>query len=154
MQHPRKVRNLLIRPKFQMKYMFYFWVSGLSLLGIFLGLTYSKLTEIRTAVALAPSVDFGLQAKVNSSIFEIIIYALITVVVFTVITFFYSLIITHRVAGPMLAIKAFVDELVLGNYNYNRNLRKYDELQPIMDSVKNLAEQLRAKEERNKKTPN
>ena len=149
-QHPRKVRNLLIRPKFQLKYMFYFWVSGISVLGVFLLLTYNKLTEVKAAVSSSTNVDFVLQAKVNSSIFEIIIYALITILVFTVITFFYSLIISHRIAGPMVAIKAFVDELVLGNYEYNRNLRKYDELHPLMESVKTLAERLRDKEKKQK----
>ena len=149
-QHPRKVRNLLIRPKFQLKYMFYFWVSGISVLGVFLLLTYNKLTEVKAAVSSSTNVDFVLQSKVNSSIFEIIIYALITILVFTVITFFYSLIISHRIAGPMVAIKAFVDELVLGNYEYNRNLRKYDELHPLMESVKTLAERLRDKEKKQK----
>jgi signal transduction histidine kinase len=128
--------------------MFYFWVSGISVFGVFLFLTYSKLSEIRAAVSNSSNVDFALQAQVNSTIFEIIVYALVMVVVFSVVTFFYSVIITHRVAGPMVAIKAFIDELVLGNYNYNRNLRKYDELQPLMESVKNLAAQLRSKQEK------
>lgn len=142
-RHPRKLRNLLITPKFQMKYMFYFWVSGLSVLGLFLLFIYRKLTQIRYAVSNSGQVDFELQALVSSTIFEITIYALITLFVFSLVTFFYVIIITHRVAGPMIAIQAFINELKKGNYDYRRNLRKYDELHPIMDSLKELADELK-----------
>lgn len=142
-QHPRKIRNFLIRPKFQLKYMFYFWVSGLSIFGVFLALTFSKLNDLKYAIGNSPAVDFGLQKQMNNTLLELIIFALAAVLLFSVVTFFYSIIITHRVAGPMLAIKAFIDELIKGNYTYNRSLRQYDELHPIMDSVKELAEKLK-----------
>lgn len=142
-QHPRKVRNFLVRPQFQLKYMLYFWVSGLSIFGAYLAIIFVKLDELKFNIANSAAVDFELQNKMNATIFDLIIFALVALLLFSVVTFFYSIIITHRVAGPMLAIKAYIDELAKGNYDYNRNLRQYDELHPIMDSVKSLAEQLK-----------
>lgn len=146
MKRPRKIHNLLVTPKFQMKYMFYFWVSGTSVLGAFVFLIYMKLNDIRHSVSNSQIVDFALQARVNSIFFELIIYALIALLIFSIVTFFYSTIITHRVAGPSLAIQAYIAELRRGNYDYQRRLRDYDELHPIMDALKELAGELKRKD--------
>ena len=55
----------------------------------------------------------------------------------------YSLIICHRVGGPTVAILYTIQQLQDGNYDVKRSLRKRDELQPIQQSLIELADKLR-----------
>jgi signal transduction histidine kinase len=60
--------------------------------------------------------------------------------------------VSHRIAGPVVAITAFIEELKKGNYDYGRNLRPNDELTLIMDALHDLAPTLKEKEEQQQKT--
>ena len=43
----------------------------------------------------------------------------------------------------MIAIDAYIDEMKRGNYEYRRELRRHDELGPILDNLKQLSRQLK-----------
>jgi hypothetical protein len=43
-----------------------------------------------------------------------------------------------RIDGPQIAIQAYIAALKEGNYDYQRNLRPHDELNDIMDALKDL----------------
>jgi signal transduction histidine kinase len=61
------------------------------------------------------------------------------------VTVLYAIVISHRIAGPMLAIRAFIKNMKDGRYDEKRSLRPYDELSPIMDDLHELADALKAK---------
>ena len=54
-----------------------------------------------------------------------------------------SLILSHRVAGPMTAIIACIEEYGQGNYDFKRELRGNDELEPIHDALQDLGRALK-----------
>jgi signal transduction histidine kinase len=54
-------------------------------------------------------------------------------------------VIGQRVGGPTVAIVAYIREMRAGNYDYKRALRKGDELGEIMDELKELARELKAR---------
>jgi len=69
-------------------------------------------------------------------------------VAFAISSFIFALLVSHRIAGPILAITAYIEELKKGNYSYGRNLRPNDELIQIMDGLHELNAILKDKEER------
>lgn len=142
----RKWYNLLVNPPFQLKVMFYFWVSGLAGMGLFTYLIFSKIELIRMEAIQADVVDFKLLEVLNQVIQDISFIIPVTLAIFTVIAFLYTVIITHRMAGPLVAIQAYIKDLINGNYDSQRSLRKYDEFKVVMDSLKELAEALKSRE--------
>jgi methyl-accepting chemotaxis protein len=54
-----------------------------------------------------------------------------------------SIIVTQRIAGPMVRIKRSLDQLSEGNYNLNVHLRKGDEFHEIAESINRLAASLK-----------
>ncbi|MDA1075691.1 MAG: hypothetical protein O3A63_13160 [Proteobacteria bacterium] len=61
---------------------------------------------------------------------------------YVIFSFVYSLMLSHRVSGPMIAITEFISQLTKGNFKYRRQLRKGDELEPIMKGLHELAAEL------------
>ena len=53
---------------------------------------------------------------------------------------------SHRVAGPQVAIMDYIEALKVGNYDYNRDLRSKDELAQIMEALKELGPVLKDRE--------
>ena len=56
-----------------------------------------------------------------------------------------GIILTHKVAGPLVRIHAGLAQLAQGNYNVHINLRKGDSLTDLADAVNNLAGSLRSR---------
>ena len=77
--------------------------------------------------------------------FEIVQISLGGFAAFVIFSFVFALVISHRIAGPVVAIKAFIDELKKGNYDYPRRLRPRDELVDVMDALHELAPILKEK---------
>ena len=146
MKHPRKLRNYLIRPGYQLRFGLYFVVSGMALLGTLVSIIFFKLKTLSEAVSKSGALDIKSQALLNDLIFDVTWISLASFAAFSVIIFVYSIIISHRIVGPTVAICAYIDELKKGNLDAKRTLRKYDELHPIMDSLQDFALQLKTKD--------
>lgn len=89
--------------------------------------------------------DFSTQSQINSLMFEVAGITLVGFVLFAMASFIFALMVSHRIAGPVLAILNYIDELKMGNYDFGRSLRPNDELTLIMDSLHELAPVLKEK---------
>jgi nitrogen fixation/metabolism regulation signal transduction histidine kinase len=145
LRSPRKFKNYLINPKQQLRYSLYFIASGFALTGIMITLIFLKLRKVSDTIAKSGALDLASQAKLNELIFDVTWISLLAFGVFCLIIVAYSIIITHRIAGPQVAILAYISELRNGNLDAKRTLRKYDELHPIMDALQDFAEDLKTK---------
>ena len=56
-----------------------------------------------------------------------------------------GLLLTHKVAGPLVRIKGAIDQMVRGEFNVHLKLRKDDFLGELADSVDRLAATLRSR---------
>lgn len=135
----RKFKNFLIAPRFQLKICAYFIVSGLITIGAMIGMVYDRLLTVRAMMTSGELMDFATQNQINEIMFEIAEISLIGFSAYIIFTFIVALLISHRIAGPVVAINAFIDELMKGNYDYSRRLRPRDELLSIMDKLHELA---------------
>ncbi len=87
--------------------------------------------------------DFSTQSQINALMFDVAVLTLVGFILFAIASFIFALIVSHRIAGPMVAIMAYIDELKIGNYDYGRGLRPNDELTLIMDTLHELARVLK-----------
>ncbi len=135
----RKLKNLLIAPRFQLKLCLYYFVSGLLFLGAIVFVAYQKLLTVQDLMNSNPVMDFQIQSQVNDLMFETVLFTLVGFVAYIGFTSVFAILISHRIAGPVVAIRALIEALKAGNYDYQRNLRPNDELNEVMKSLKDLA---------------
>lgn len=141
----RKLRNLLVTPRFQLKLSFYYIACGLVIIGIMVGLIFNKLMTVRDLMNESPVMDFQIQTRVNELMFDTVQISLLGFLAFIIFSFVFALVVSHRIAGPVIAIRAYIAQLKAGNYEYQRNLRPHDELKEIMDDLHDLAPVLKEK---------
>lgn len=148
-QQQRKLKNLLVTPRFQLKLCGYFFASGMIFFVAVLVVAYQKLIQVRSLMNDNPVMNFMVQSEVNDLMFETVQFALVGFVLYIVFTSVFALIMSHRIAGPVIAITAFIDQLREGNFDYKRNLRPKDELKEIMEALQHLAPALKERLNRN-----
>ncbi|MBT4161104.1 MAG: hypothetical protein HOE54_07330, partial [Gammaproteobacteria bacterium] len=90
--------------------------------------------------------DFTAQSRITEFTFHIAQISMVGFVAFAVASFVFALMVSHRIAGPIVAITAYIEELKKGNYDYGRKLRPNDELTLIMDGLHELKAKLKEKE--------
>jgi|TARA_Y100000310_G_C20692215_1_gene823082 signal transduction histidine kinase len=141
----RKLRNLVVNPHFQLKLSLYYIASGLVIIGAMIILIYGRLMDVRDMMNRGELMSFETQNEINEIMFQVVEISLLGFIAFIIFSFVFALIISHRIAGPVVAICAFIDALKEGDYDYPRKLRPHDELVPIMDRLHELAPILREK---------
>lgn len=145
-QPKRKMSNLMLTPRFQLKLTYYYIGVGLLIIvGTVSGVFY-KMSQIRDVLNNSIATDFSSQSQITEHTFQIAQISMLGFVAFAVASFVFALMVSHRVAGPTLAITAYIDELKKGNFEYGRQLRPEDELVPIMDGLHELNVILKSKD--------
>jgi len=140
--HKRSLRNVFVKPKFQLKLTLFFMVSGGLILG---GVSLFVMHNLGTVQNLMnnPQMDSLVQSRINDLMFQCLEISLLGFAISIIFSSVAALVIGHRIAGPQIAIEACIEQLKLGNYDYQRNLRARDELTGIMDALQGLMPVLR-----------
>lgn len=141
----RKLSNFMLTPKFQLKLTFYFMGVGVAIILATGVAVYLLFMQVRALMNESVLTDFTTQSQINTIMFDIAAISLLGFVLFAIASFIFALMISHRIAGPIVAITAYIDELKKGNYDYGRRLRPNDELTLIMDALHELAPVLKEK---------
>jgi signal transduction histidine kinase len=143
----RKLSNFLLTPKFQMKLTYYYISVGLSVIFATVSAVFFKMMQIDDVMNNSLPTDFTSQSQITEITFQIAQISMVGFVAFAIASFVFALMVSHRIAGPIVAISATIDELKKGNYDYGRNLRPNDELTLIMDGLHELRAVLKEKTE-------
>jgi nitrogen fixation/metabolism regulation signal transduction histidine kinase len=141
----RLYKNFFVKPKHQMAYPYYVICVGFAVFGTTAVLIQRKMTQIAELLNQGP--DSAVSYLQLTDLFaDATRFAMFGFFGFVLFSCIYALVISHRVSGPMTAIIAFIEQLQKGNYDYRRELRRRDELKPILGALKNLAAALRKAE--------
>ncbi len=136
----RRLSNFLLTPKFQLKLTYYYITAGIFIIcSTGLGVYY-KMSVVRYIMNNSVVTDHTAQSKITEQMFQVGEISLLGFVAFAITSFIFALMISHRIAGPLVAITAVINELKLGNFDYNRKLRPNDELAVVMDNLHELRE--------------
>jgi signal transduction histidine kinase len=121
-------------------------VATISLFLYNMGNIFSSLIEIY-------QIDPDIAASLQSSIYSTALITLGLGFLFTVLTFVFVVVLTHRYVGPSVAMKRVLNELASGNYAVRGSLREKDEMKDLMEQINSLASTLEKKYESTSKTP-
>ena len=141
-KHQRYFKNYVINPSFQLRMSFYFVSATMAVMGVLLFLLYNEVSDIRLIVANSPGMSLATQSEVNGVLANIVKLSVGFLFLMIIGIMSFGVVVSHRIAGPMFAIMAYIEDLKGGNYAAQRSLRPYDELSPIMDSQHELAAKL------------
>ena len=137
-KHNRKLSNFLLTPQFQLKLTYQYIAIGVGIMVVTGGSVFYKMGQIRDVMNNSLPTDFSAQSQISDHMFNIAQISLVGFVAFAITSFIFALMVSHRIAGPVVAITAYIQELKKGNYDYGRKLRPNDELNIVMDELHNL----------------
>lgn len=142
-----KRRVKWIDPNFQRRYVFLllaitFFVSAM-LFGIFWMHIESILTILIEAGFVQTEEFF---ASIEMELISLLISVMAVVIFFSLILIFFSVTISHRIAGPMFALKRSLDRIAEGNLKDARvKFRARDEFHEIADALNRVVDELEKK---------
>jgi H+/Cl- antiporter ClcA len=146
MAKQRSLKNIFVRPKFQLRLCLFYVVTGVGILGVVTLLILNQLDQVQSLMNQNPRIDMFIQNQINDLMLSCVQYSLCGFMSYIVVAFTYALIMGHRIAGPQVAINDYITALIEGNYDYDRNLRPKDELEEILQTLKELKTMLITKE--------
>lgn len=62
------------------------------------------------------------------------------------VVIFIALVVSHRIAGPLIRIERIIDEIGRGNFKARLTLRKNDQLKEIAEAINRMSELLQSKD--------
>ena len=138
----RKVRNFILKPLVQFRYVMILCVWGV------LGLSYIQGIIIQSmgkfALEYADQLNLpGLD--IEAAITNAWLIFGVSVVLNCLMAVGFGIYISHRFLGPATVILSSLKELKAGNYSHRKSLRKGDELDDVMAEVNELAATLEKK---------
>jgi uncharacterized membrane protein YjgN (DUF898 family) len=144
-KHQRSFKNFVLNPQMQFRMSIYFIAFGLAVLGIMLAAIFSQINQVHNIISVTQGVPVEQQLLIGHKLMGIVKVAMIFFLFILIAAAIYGVIISHRIAGPMFAILSYIEELKKGNFAAQRELRPYDELIPIMESLHDLGKKLQNK---------
>ncbi|MGE0615823.1 MAG: HAMP domain-containing protein [Bacteriovoracia bacterium] len=142
-RHPgRRVRNLLINPRYQLK--FIFWMTVLGLVLVILNASVFHLYVQRDFEAfvrissLPNEVKDTAIAYLNSLGWKLMIWS----IVFMVLMCSVALLFSHRTAGPMFQMKKVMEKVRDGEVDTRVHLRKEDDFREVAVVLNEMLDKL------------
>lgn len=138
MNNRRKVRNLLLNPRFQLKYIALTGAAGLLLALVNAGVFYFFTREnYAILVDLAPMTD-EVKVQLYSELRQIVTLLTLSSVGFVGLVCAVALVISHRTAGPLYHFQRVFDEIRAGNTRSRIALRPKDDFQEVATSFNQM----------------
>jgi methyl-accepting chemotaxis protein len=134
----QKRRNYFIEKRFQLKY------SILTML-LLLSFSFIFIIIIFAPYMLTLYFDYPLVEKTEAARAILLLHAKVWPGIGAVILLFgvISILISHKVAGPLYRLKKTLAEVTAGNLNVVVKLRKWDDLKDLADHLNILIDELR-----------
>ena len=142
----RQLKNYFKKPVHQLKFAYYQIGVGFIIFSTTMWLVRMKLAEVDMLLRDTHVAEAFVPGQIQEAYSQIVEYTLVGFAGYVAFTFVYSIVMSHRISGPIVAIVAFVDELIKGNYADQRNLRPHDQLSLIMTRLQKLRDVLRTGE--------
>ncbi len=140
--YQRSMKNILLRPEFQLKYSFYFVGMTLLTMGavflLFLLSLEDMIATLAVVYRIEPEVIGAIQQSLTTATYTTIAVA----VLFGIISVSLGIILTHRLVGPMVPIRRLIRQLIDGEYGVQGRLRTKDDYQEVMAELNELSKAL------------
>ncbi len=141
--YKRSIKNYVLNPRMQLRIGIYFVAFGFGMAAFMTLVFYMQIQQIEALIYSIQGMPTEIQYEIGLMLSSLVKVMILFFFVFIISSVIYGLIVSHRIAGPMHAILAYIEDLKKGNYESSRKLRDYDELGPIMTSLHELADKLK-----------
>ncbi|MGK5088941.1 methyl-accepting chemotaxis protein [Bdellovibrionota bacterium FG-2] len=141
----RKLRNLLINPRYQVKYIFWTTFTGLFLIFINSMVFYVFIREnYKILVDMSPMEDEA-KALLYRELHQIVFLLGGFSTVFLVAVSLFGLVLSHRTAGPMYHFKRVFREIRAGKHDLRIRLRPKDDFADVARDCNEMIDYLMRK---------
>lgn len=137
----RKSFGYISHPKIQFKYAF---LNSLFVSGIILLANLIVVYQLRSYAQSQPESESDVAMLLNITDFTLKM-GFMTFAVAFLITFFSTLIITHRFVGPFISINRYIESLLKDDFDAKLHLRDSDEVHEVAEKLKSLSVKLKNK---------
>lgn len=138
----RSVKNIIVSPKQQLRYSLVLVVGSCLTLALFVGVLIFQINQTITTLGLAYSLDAEVVEAIQKSLSSALWMAMILAALSILSSLALAIRLSHKIYGPMVAIKRYLDALMSGDYKARLNLRQGDDLLELRDALNQLAETL------------
>lgn len=143
--YQRSLRNYLINPRYQLKYIFWITMTGLALILIYSTLMYRYIHEnYALLIELSPMTD-DVKAQLYRELREIVIKVSGISFLFLTVCSFFGLLLSHRTAGPMFHFKRVFGEIQAGQLDRRIRLRPKDDFRDVAEAFNKMMDSLQRK---------
>jgi methyl-accepting chemotaxis protein len=144
-KYQRSIKNLIINPSYQFRYIFWLTSSGLALVLINSMIAYSYIQEnYITLVELGPMTDEA-KTQMYSELRHLILALGATSFLFILVVGILGLFLSHKTAGPMYHFKRVFEEIRSGKTQQRVRLRPGDEFREVAESFNQMMDTLKSR---------
>ncbi|MBF0297512.1 MAG: HAMP domain-containing protein [Oligoflexia bacterium] len=140
--YKRYLKNLIINPKFQFKYLLWVNLGGIILTILYTIVFYVYIREnYQLLVEMVDMTDAArnlLYSELNKIIFYLIACAFFFLIVITI----WGVFISHKVAGPLYKLKKVINEIKNGDVNQRVYFRENDEFKDVATAFNEMLDYL------------
>ncbi len=141
----RKLRNFLINPQYQIKYIFWTTLSGLFLILCNIFVFYHFVSEnYKILVDLSPMEDEA-KTQLYRELHRILFLMGGFSIFFVIVVSLLGLVLSHRTAGPMFQFKRVFQSIQSGNLDTRIHLRPKDDFQDVAHECNRMIDYLQKK---------
>ena len=137
-QYQRKIKNVLVLPSFQLRYIFWLSASGLCLVAMNALVIYYYFREnYLSLIELSPMTEEA-KTQLMGELHHFIGVLISCSFLFIFLVMILGIIFSHRTAGPLFHFKRVFEEIKSGNSKARIRLRPKDEFHEIADAFNQM----------------
>lgn len=150
-KYKRRMRSYLLEPFKQVRIGLYF--VGLTLgfttllIGLFLKVMYDQHERTMQLLHMSDGSTFW-DLFGNPIVLSGLMQIGLALILFFVVTLATSIVLTHRIYGPLISIRRHIGNLKAGDFDSRVHIRRKDDLHALADQLNELAEALEQREQR------
>jgi methyl-accepting chemotaxis protein len=138
----RQLKNILINPRYQLKYIFWLSVTGLLLTIINCSIFYVFIRENYSILVELVPMPANVKDQLYAELFQIIGYLALVSLLFLILVGCLGMFLSHKTAGPLYHFKRVFNEIKGGRRDARIMLRPGDDFQDVAQAFNEMMNSL------------
>ena len=134
----RSIKNILINPAYQLKYVFWVSTAGIVLITANAFVFYSYIKENYSLLVELSPMDEASKAQLYQELNEILIKLGVVGLIFVLFTAFFGIKLSHRTAGPLYHFKRVFNDIKNGKTESRIRLRPGDDFKDVANAFNEM----------------
>jgi methyl-accepting chemotaxis protein len=139
----RQLKNILINPRYQLKYIFWLSATGLLLTVINCTIFYVFIKENYSILVELVPMPENVRNQLYSELFQIVGYLALVSFIFLLLVSALGLFLSHKTAGPLYHFKRVFTDIKSGRKDARIMLRPGDDFQDVAQSFNEMMNTLK-----------